>query len=320
MKYVTLGNTGLEVSELCYGTLILGPLQAGVPAEEGALAIRCGAELGINFFDTAQAYRTYEHLRLGLAGITEVAGRPLVFASKTMAKTADDARAAVEEARRELGRERIDIFLLHNVFGPEDLESRAGALEYLLRAKAEGLVGYVGLSTHSVAGADLAARRPEFEVVLPIINKVGRGLRSGTMPEMIAATQAAHAAGKATYAMKMLAGGHLVGEFPEHLRWGRQLECLHAITVGMKTVEEVEADVAIFEDRDVPANLTQTLASQKRIKVLPGQCAGCGSCVEVCPAGALRVNEAGKAECDHSLCILCGYCGGTCEKFAIRLV
>ncbi|MGE5508443.1 MAG: aldo/keto reductase, partial [Chitinophagales bacterium] len=139
MQYVRLGNTGLEVSELCHGTLVLGPLQAGVPVEEGAAAIRRAAELGINFFDTAQAYRTYEHLRVGLAGISEAGGRPLVIASKTMGKTAADAQAAVEEALRELGRERIDIFLLHNVLTPEDFDSRAGALEYLLRAKQEGL-------------------------------------------------------------------------------------------------------------------------------------------------------------------------------------
>ncbi|MGE5508541.1 MAG: 4Fe-4S binding protein, partial [Chitinophagales bacterium] len=184
----------------------------------------------------------------------------------------------------------------------------------------EGLVGYVGISTHGVAGAELVLKHPELEVLLPIVNQVGRGLRNGTMAGMIEVTRAAYAAGKATYAMKVLAGGHLVGEFQQHLQWGRQLGCLHAITVGMKTVDEVEADVAVFEEREVPPHLAQTLAGQKRIKVLLGQCAGCGSCVAICPAGALKVNAEAKAECDHSLCILCGYCGSACPKFAIRLV
>lgn len=318
MKYVELGRTGLEVSELCYGTLILGRLQGDVPVAEGALALRRAAGYGVNFFDTAHTYGTYAHLRAALEGVTEAGGHPLVIASKAMAKTAAEAREAVEGGLRQLGRERFELFLLHSLDGEEDLSVRAGALDYLLQAKAEGLIGHLGVSTHSVPGALAALNHPELEVVLPILNQAGRGLRYGTMPEMVEATRRAYAAGKGVYAMKALAGGHLGRRFLPALAWVRELGCVHAVAVGMKSPAEVEVDVAVFEGRPVAPEAGEPFYAAKRVKVI-GSCTGCGSCVTVCPAAALQVVDS-QARCDHDLCVTCGYCGEACPNFAIRLV
>jgi aryl-alcohol dehydrogenase-like predicted oxidoreductase len=131
LKYLEFGRTGLKISELCHGTLILGTLQADVPVPDGALAIRRALEMGVNFIDTAQVYKTYAHIREALAGWPQ-SERPTI-ASKSMAKTADDMRDAVEEALRELNADRIDIFLLHSVDSRDELtNTRGGAFEYLL--------------------------------------------------------------------------------------------------------------------------------------------------------------------------------------------
>ena len=76
-KKIQLGKSGIEVTELCFGTLILGHLQANMEPSEGALAIRRALELGINFIDTAKGYKTYDHTRLGIDGFRDV-----VIASK----------------------------------------------------------------------------------------------------------------------------------------------------------------------------------------------------------------------------------------------
>ena len=54
MQYTYLGNTGIQVSRLCFGTMSFG----GDADEEasGALFHRC-REVGINFFDTANVYQ-----------------------------------------------------------------------------------------------------------------------------------------------------------------------------------------------------------------------------------------------------------------------
>src|SRR6201996_2419021 len=53
MEYTHLGRSGLSVSRLCLGTMNFGPLTA--PADSHAIMDRAH-ELGINFFDTANAY------------------------------------------------------------------------------------------------------------------------------------------------------------------------------------------------------------------------------------------------------------------------
>jgi aryl-alcohol dehydrogenase-like predicted oxidoreductase len=54
---VTLGKSGLKVSRVCFGTWQLSPRFWGdVPADQVADAVRTAVDLGINFFDTADAY------------------------------------------------------------------------------------------------------------------------------------------------------------------------------------------------------------------------------------------------------------------------
>ena len=66
MKRVRLGRSGLMVSPLAIGTLTMSPLQKNLPPERGAEILLYAAEKGVNLFDTAQYYDTYEPLRLAL--------------------------------------------------------------------------------------------------------------------------------------------------------------------------------------------------------------------------------------------------------------
>ena len=56
MEYTRLGQTDLHVSKLAFGTWAFGGEWGPVDVENGKAAIRKALELGINFFDTAQAY------------------------------------------------------------------------------------------------------------------------------------------------------------------------------------------------------------------------------------------------------------------------
>jgi len=54
---VTLGRSGLKVSPICFGTWQLSPKFWGdVPADDCIAAMRRAFELGVNFYDTADAY------------------------------------------------------------------------------------------------------------------------------------------------------------------------------------------------------------------------------------------------------------------------
>src|SRR2546430_4822237 len=56
MQYTMLGKTSLYVSRICFGTWSFGGEWGAVDAAQNRAAIRKALDLGINFFDTAQAY------------------------------------------------------------------------------------------------------------------------------------------------------------------------------------------------------------------------------------------------------------------------
>jgi len=49
------------------------------------------------------------------------------------------------------------------------------------------------------------------------------------------------------------------------------------------------------------------------------KCTGCGTCIQVCPYGALRKNDDGLAEVIVAACKGCGCCGATCPEGAITM-
>lgn len=61
MDYYLLGNTGLNVSALCFGALPMGPLQADLSTEEGGALILEALERGVNFIDTAELYNLFTY-------------------------------------------------------------------------------------------------------------------------------------------------------------------------------------------------------------------------------------------------------------------
>lgn len=315
MAYRTLGDTGISVSRLCLGTLTMGPTQAHLPLSEGADLIRAALDLGVNFFDTADLYDTYDYLREGLRGW---AGE-VVISSKSFDYTRDGMERSLARALRETGRECIDIFMLHEQESALTIRGHWPAVEYLLAAKQRGLVRAVGISTHAVAAVRAMTGIAELEVVHPLINRAGLGILDGSRDEMLAAIQAAHAAGKGIFGMKAIGGGHLVADVATALRWAADLDCLDALAVGCRTPAELAVDAAIIAGRPVPPEAAAAAAGgpTKQLRI-EEWCRGCGKCVERCPQGALRVVD-GKAVVDAGKCILCSYCVPACRDFFIKV-
>jgi predicted aldo/keto reductase-like oxidoreductase len=316
VRKVNIGTTGISVTELCHGTLIIGNLQANMSPEEGGAAIRKSYEMGVNFYDTAQGYGTYPHLAAGLKGISR---DKIVIASKSHSRSYEETKKAVDECLRELSLERVDIFHLHLVPSADDLKSRQGALECLVDYKNRGLVGAIGASTHTVAGVRVINAEPVFDVVFPVLNQHGLGIIDGNLEDMLAALEESKQKGKFVYAMKPLGGGHLHEKVVESLNYLRELPVCDAVACGMKDAAEVEMNVAIFNDREVPEDVKRRVHSVSRRLIVYDRCIGCGLCVEECDQGAITIVD-DKAVVDNSKCIICGYCAAVCPEYVIRVV
>jgi len=316
MKKYSLGKTGIMVTELCFGALPIGPLQANISVEKGAKLIRTALEKGINFIDTAEGYKTYPYIKKALEGYNE----EVIIATKSGAKTYQEMEQSIKDALAFLGRTYIDIFLLHAArVTPSVFEERAGALQCLQDYKAKGVLRAIGISTHAVEVVRRAAEIKEMDIIFPIINKLGIGIVGGSVIDMIKAISEAHKAGKGLYAMKALGGGHLINQLEEAFNFVRNIKGISSLAVGMVSSEELELNLKIFNDEEIPKRLfTQKIKPSKRL-FISTFCKGCGTCVKTCPNNALSL-ENGKAVVDHKLCILCGYCNPVCPEFAIRLI
>ena len=320
MKKITLGRTGITVSELVFGALPMGPLQKNLAPEEGAEIILRALAGGVNFIDTAELYRTYEPIARALAAAPS---RP-VIASKSLAPDYDGMRRDVERALACLDLPYIDIFHLHaaRVAADEDpFASRAGALQALLDCRREGLVKAVGISSHSVPAIRLAADRPEIDVVFPIFNRTGIGILHGDVETMAAAIKACRQQDKGVYLMKALGGGCLVNDFAAALGFVRKRFGL-PVAIGMVSSAEVDCNLAWFSgEQPEKSDWRPATIEEKRFQVVDLLCKNCGACIEACPNLAIsRPELEAKPAIKAELCLRCGYCVGHCPEFAIRMI
>lgn len=315
MLYTTLGKTGFEVSRICFGTLTIGPMQKNYSVAQGVEILKKAAEKGINFFDSAEIYETYPYLNKLLKEIKT----PVIIASKSYAYTFKGMMASIEKARREIGRDYIDIFLMHEQESPLTIKGHYPAWEALLTARGMGIVKAIGVSTHHVQGVSAAKELAGIDVIHPIINYRGLGIVDGTAEDMLQEIKNAKAQGIGIYAMKALGGGNLSGNYLEALQYVFAIKELDSVALGMQNPLEINANCMVLNRIQIPEKLhVKLLKHDKRLHIEPW-CKGCAKCAERCSQGALALNVLGELKVKHEKCILCGYCSAVCTDFCIKV-
>jgi 1-deoxyxylulose-5-phosphate synthase len=158
MKYIRFGRTGLQVSQLCLGTMSLGSSawKRWVLDEGDSVPIlRRALDLGINFFDMADWYsagRNEEVVGRNLLKMT--AREQLVLATKVFYPMSDDPNdrglsrkhiaASIDRSLARMGTDYVDLYVIH-AFDPDTpVEETMEALNDTVRA---GKVRYLGAST-----------------------------------------------------------------------------------------------------------------------------------------------------------------------------
>lgn len=315
MKKKQLGTTGMKVSIAGFGVLPMGPSQLALPVEEGAEIIKYALNNGINFLDTAQYYRTYPYISRALeTGEFD----DVIICSKSLCQDYEGMMEAILEAREALNRDMIDIFLMHEVRSGQ-LEERSGAWQALKDAKSKGLVRAIGLSTHHIDITRSAASMQDLDVVFPLINYTGLGIRKGdtfgTKEEMLKAITECHKAGKGVFSMKAFGGGSLTGHYQEALDYVFSQNAIDSVMIGFGKTSEVD-DLLSYLDGSMDKTYNPDI-SKKKVYINQEDCEGCGACKAACPAGAIFYNENGLAEVDHEKCLTCGYCSPVCPVRAV---
>jgi len=158
VKYVSLGGTGMKVSQLCLGCMSYGsPSWRPWVLDEAAAApfFRRAVEAGINFFDTADMYSLGESEVVTGRLLREYANRDeIVIATKVFFPPNDrpnmgglsrkHIQQACEASLRRLGIEAIDLYQIHRLDSETPIEETLAALDDLVH---QGKVRAIGASS-----------------------------------------------------------------------------------------------------------------------------------------------------------------------------
>jgi len=167
MEYRKLGRTGLDVSIISFG----GVMAKNMEQEEVNEVVSGAIKRGVNLFDVGPTYGDAQN-KLGPA--IEKYREQIILTCKTEAyKTKREVRSDLENSLKLLKTDFFDVYQLHEVIN-EDLLQKSmapgGALEAIMEAKKEGMVNYVGFSTHSEEWALKLMKLYDFDTVMFPIN------------------------------------------------------------------------------------------------------------------------------------------------------
>jgi aryl-alcohol dehydrogenase-like predicted oxidoreductase len=192
MKNITLGRTNLEVSPICFGTWQFGGDWGSLDERDNVAAMQRALELGVNFFDTAQAYgfgASEQLVAKALGGELRSRRDEIVIATKGGLRVEGDGlvrdsspnwlRRGVDESLAHLGIDHIDLYQVHWPDPDTPLEETAGALGELVD---EGKIGHVGVSNFDVEEMRSFERGRPVESLQPPYHLFRRDIEDDVLP------------------------------------------------------------------------------------------------------------------------------------------
>src|ERR1700730_8343962 len=195
MEYTQFGQTALRVSKISYGTWQFGGDWGHIKSAQwdaGKATVQKALELGINFFDTAQAYgfglaermlgEALQPYRKGLREDIVLATKGgLRMEGEKLLRDASAGwlRQGVEQSLRNLGVDYIDLYQVHWPDPNTSIEETASALDALVQ---EGKIRYVGVSNYNVEQMRAFERTRKLDALQPAYSLFRRDIEREVLP------------------------------------------------------------------------------------------------------------------------------------------
>jgi aryl-alcohol dehydrogenase-like predicted oxidoreductase len=212
MNYRELGNTGIKISEVSFGTWAIGGSWGKTSDAEAIRSLEYAMDEGVNFFDTADVYGD-GHAEELLAQATKGKEDEVYIATKFCRQgdilepknySYGRVRAYCEDSLRRLNRERIDLYQIHC---PATEILRDGTVfEVLDRLQSEGKIRHYGVSVETVEEGLICLENPNVKSLQIIFNMFRQKPLETLIPE-------AHQKGAGLLVRLPLASGLLTGKF-----------------------------------------------------------------------------------------------------------
>ncbi|KAA9015998.1 aldo/keto reductase [Niallia endozanthoxylica] len=214
MNYRELGNTGIKISEVSFGTWAIGGAWGKTNDTEALKSLEFAIEQGVNFFDTADVYGDGHSEEL-LAKATKGKEDQIYIATKFCRQgdifdpknySYEKVSAYCEDSLRRLNRESIDLYQIHC---PATEILRDGSVfEVLDRLQGEGKIRHYGVSVETVEEGLICLENPNVKSLQIIFNMFRQKPLEKLMPE-------AYQKGVGLLVRLPLASGLLTGKFKQ---------------------------------------------------------------------------------------------------------
>ena len=273
MDYHSLGKTGLKVSEVGFGGIPIIRLQT----DEAAKVLRHAFDKGITFYDTANMYRDSES-KIGQA-LSPVRHK-IVIATKTIRRDAKGLRENLENSLKMLKTEYLDLFQFHQVANDEEwgkITKDSGALSEAHKAKKEGKIRFLGVTSHNLQMAVKLVKTGLFDTIQFPFNFIEPEAKDQLHKYSLKK-------GIGIIAMKPFAGG-VIDNAAIAFKYLRQFPDIIPIP-GFDSVKSVDEIISIYEHQNDVTCHDLDLMEKYRQELGKVFCRRCEYC-QPCPNGVI---------------------------------
>jgi predicted aldo/keto reductase-like oxidoreductase len=248
--WVTLGKSNVTVSRLAFGTgTFSGQVQRDLGQPEFTRLVRYAYDRGIRFFETAESYHGMpEMLATALKGLPRDSYRLM---TKYSTPASGDPHPKIDQFRKQLGTEYIDILLLHCLRPPTWATDYSSLQDGFSEAKHKQAILAHGASVHGLPALRTFPGNQWLEIAMIRMNHNGTRMDTpemrdvdlpGKVDEVVAHTRKVHDQGMGVISMKLCGEGRftLPAERDAAMRFAMNLGSVDAVTIGFKNTAEID--------------------------------------------------------------------------------
>lgn len=324
MKYRSLGNTGIEVSEIGIGCGVFEYLDTAQSRQYMDIAI----DSGINYMDIYDANpEVRDRIGYALQGRRDKMNIQAAIGNVWNAelnqnegtRDVEKAKIGFEDLLSRLGTDHIEVGMMHIVDNMAEWDSLLGSpyIDYMKQLKSEGKIKHIGVSSHNASVALAAAKSGLVEVIMFSLNPAFDRLSPEVSPWEAKESNLSQMGIDPTHqqlydycaqnniaivVMKALGGGGRLLDAEKSplgvaltptqcLAYALAKPCVSVALCGSRCIDHLVDDlhylVATDEEKDFESALTANTQNSDH-----GNCTYCGHCTP-CPAGIniAKVNQ-----------------------------
>lgn len=248
--WVTLGQSGVKVTRLAFGTgTFSGRVQRDLGQEGFTRLVRHAYDSGIRFFETADNYKGMpQMLAAALKGIPRDSYRLM---TKFSLRDTSDPKGTIDRLRSDLGSEYVDILLIHCVRSARWSDEQERLRDALSEAKVKKVIVAHGASCHGLLPLRTFPGNKWLDVALMRVNHAGVKMDSmlttdtdqlGDVHEVAGHVKRIHAQGTGVLGMKLIGEGQFTTPEAREaaMKFAMGLGAVDAVTIGYKSPAEID--------------------------------------------------------------------------------